>query len=181
MPELRPDREQPEFQGKKLDRVRVERYDSQPDYTHGRMLFKSNQLCFTLEDEKREVKVKHETRVPQGIYKLGLRNSGGFNSRYAKKFASMGDDWHQGMLCVYNVRSTWEIKLDDMSFQYILIHIGNDDRDSSGCLIVGTKAVEGKNFISGSTDAYKRMYPVLRDSILASPDGYIEIEYKDLG
>ena len=27
-------------------------------------------LCFTLEDEHRETKVMHHTRIPEGIYKL---------------------------------------------------------------------------------------------------------------
>ena len=34
-------------------------------------------LCFTLEDEHRAVKVKHETRIPEGLYKLKLRKHGG--------------------------------------------------------------------------------------------------------
>lgn len=174
-----------------IDRVVIERYDSQPDYTHGRMLWKGEEICVTIEDEKREEKIKGETRVPDGIYKLALRDSGGFSSRYKKKFSVkggkhfMGEDWHKGMLCVFNA-GNWEIKLPKMSFQYILIHIGNTDEDTMGCLLTGLKASKGKNFISGSTDAYKKIYPILRDAIQNSTfksNGrrYIEIEYKSIG
>ena len=40
--------------------------------------------CYTLEDEQRDVKVMHETCIPEGTYKIKLRNAGGFNTRYAK-------------------------------------------------------------------------------------------------
>lgn len=172
-------------EGVKIDRVVIERYDSQPDYTHGRMIWEAVKICVTIEDEKRVKKIKGETRVPNGIYKLGLRDAGGFSNRYQKKFSVkggkhfMGEDWHQGMLCVYNA-GNWEIHLPTMKFQYILIHIGNDDDDTAGCLLTGTTASKGKNFIGGSTTAYKKIYPILRDAILASKDGYIEIEYKSV-
>ena len=54
----------------------VQRFSSQSDSTLG-ILFDVTDgrkfLCFTLEDEAREVKVKGETRIPAGTYKLKLR------------------------------------------------------------------------------------------------------------
>ena len=81
-------------------------------------------LCFTLEDEYRAEKVKHHTRIPEGIYKLELRRYGGFHARYQERY---GSDWHKGMLEV----------LDVPGFTDILVHCGNTDEDTSGCILVG--------------------------------------------
>ena len=74
--------------------------------------------CFVIEDEHRTKKVYGETRIPNGIYEIGLRSEGGFHSRYSKKFSD-----HKGMLCLYN-KPNWILVNSGMSFQYILIHTG---------------------------------------------------------
>ena len=60
--------------------LEVLRFSSQKDSTSG-ILFdvvngKRNFLCYTLEDEQRDVKVWGETRIPAGKYKLSLRKAG---------------------------------------------------------------------------------------------------------
>ena len=95
----------------------VLRFSSQEDSTSG-LLFENSDLgmsflCYTLEDERRALKVKGETRVPAGTYKLALRKEGGFDARYKKKYPGI----HKGMIQV----------MDVPNFEYILIHIGNDD------------------------------------------------------
>ena len=113
------------------------------DTTEGRKF-----LCYSLEDEFRNDKVKHETRVPAGTYQIQLRKVGGFNARYAKKYG----DFHKGMLHVQDVPG----------FEYILIHIGNTDEHTSGCLIVGDSQENNQllknGFIGKSVQAYKRIY-----------------------
>ena len=56
-------------------KLEVIRYSSQKDSTLG-MLFDVTKgrkfLCFTLEDEARRTKVKGETRIPAGTYKLKI-------------------------------------------------------------------------------------------------------------
>lgn len=104
--------------------------------------------CFVLEDEKREVKVKGETRIPSGTYKILLRKEGTHHESYAKKFPAM----HKGMLWLQDVPG----------FQFILIHIGNTDADTDGCLLVGDSAMQNitqRGSIAGSTSAYERIYP----------------------
>ena len=54
--------------------------------------------CGTVEDEERSVKVMGETRVPEGIYQVALRNEGGKNAKYESKYPDM----HKGMLAIYN-------------------------------------------------------------------------------
>ncbi len=113
------------------------------DITDGRKF-----LCYSLEDEFRNDKVKHETRVPAGTYKILLRKEGGFHGRYTKKYG----DFHKGMLHVQDVPG----------FEYILIHTGNTDEHTSGCLIVGDSQENNQllknGFIGKSVQAYKRIY-----------------------
>ncbi len=111
--------------------------------------------CFGLEDEHREVKVKGETRIPAGIYDINVRTIGGFHNRYKKKFP----DIHQGMLQLMNVPG----------FDYILIHIGNYDGDSAGCILVGSGAITHGNhpMITHSAIAYRELYSKVIDTALA--------------
>ena len=75
-----------------MNKYEVLRFSSQEDSTLG-MLFDVTDgrkfLCFTLEDEARDEKVKGETRIPAGTYKIKLRNEGGYHNRYVKKYGSM--------------------------------------------------------------------------------------------
>jgi len=120
------------------------------DITDGRKF-----LCYSLEDEYRNEKVKHETRVPAGTYQILLRKEGGFNARYAKKYG----DFHKGMLHVQDVPG----------FQYILIHTGNTDEHTSGCLIVGDSQENNQllknGFIGKSVQAYKRIYTPIAEAL----------------
>ena len=55
--------------------------------------------------------------------------------------------------------------IDVPNFKYILIHIGNDDEDTAGCILVGTTADKDKGFIGASTGAYKDLYPQVADAV----------------
>jgi len=146
--------------------IKVLRYNSKDDFTDGVMFVNDEFRCFTLEDEERAVKVYGETRIPNGRYEVKLRKEGGFHARYTKKF---GSKWHKGMLHVTNVPS----------FKHILIHIGNDDKDTSGCLLVGMYAnADEKGFIGASTQAYKKIYPEIRDALTRKEKVFIE--YKNM-
>ena len=125
-------------------------------------------LCYTLEDEYRKEKKYGETRIPEGTYKLGLRTVGGYNERYKKRFS----DIHIGMLHV----------LDVPNFEYILIHCGNTDEHTAGCLLVGDSQENNKikkdGFIGKSSQAYKRIYPDIAKAIKIGQD--VTITYKDI-
>jgi len=112
-------------------------------------------LAYTLEDEQRSEKVFGETRIPDGVYKLGLRKVGGYHARYSKRFPHI----HIGMLHV----------LDVPGFEYILIHCGNTDEHTAGCLLVGdsqeNNQITKDGFIGKSTQAYKRIYPRIAEAV----------------
>ena len=126
--------------------IEVKRFAHGNDDTLGLLFVDCVFECFTLEDEYRSKKVKHETRIPEGRYKIELRNEGGMTAKYAEKY-----DFHEGMLWLRDVPN----------FEYIYIHTGNNDDHSSGCLLVGDTCQTNlyKNgFIGNSRTAYERLY-----------------------
>ena len=140
-------------------KLEVLRFSSQVDSTSG-LLFevtdiKRHFLCYTLEDERRALKVKGETRVTAGTYKIELRNEGGFHQKYTKKYPGI----HRGMLHITDVPN----------FEYILIHTGNTDEHTAGCLIVGDAQENNlllpDGFVGKSVNAYKRIYPSIAKAI----------------
>ena len=139
----------------KLDVVRTQ---MGKDATNGMLFVDGVFECYTLEDEYRDVKVMHETCIPEGEYEIKLRAEGGFHSRYLKRY---GADWHKGMLWLQDVPN----------FTWILIHTLNDSTQTSGCLGVGSAQqdldLDAKGLITQSRDAYMRLYPKVRDAILS--------------
>ena len=153
-------------------RLEVVRFSSEKDSTNG-LLFDITDggkafLGYTLEDELREQKIKGETRIPEGEYEVTLRTFGGFHDRYASRFR----DIHVGMLWVRDVPG----------FSDILIHCGNTDEDTSGCLLVGdtqeNNQVKKNGFIGHSTRAYFRIYPLIANQL--AEGNRVRIKYTDL-
>lgn len=153
-------------------KLQVVRFSSRKDSTNG-LLFDVTDgvrfLSYTLEDEHRDVKVAGETRVPAGTYQITLRTVGGFHARYLDRY----QEFHKGMLWVRDVPG----------FEYILIHAGNTDEHTAGCLLVGNtqKINFGKGntngYVGQSRKAYERIYgPIAK----ALEDGEeVTIEYID--
>ena len=152
-------------------KLQVLRFSSETDSTHG-LLFEETDmgkkfLCYTLEDERRALKVRGETRVPAGVYNIELRKEGGFHERYTKKYPGL----HRGMLHVVDVPN----------FEFILIHTGNTDEHTAGCLIVGDAQENNlllpDGFVGKSVNAYKRIYPSIAKAIADGEE--VTITYKD--
>ena len=161
-------------------KLKVIRFSSQEDSSSGLLFDATNGmdfLCYTLEDERRKDKKFGETRVPAGVYSIKLRDSGGMTKRYATKYKDM----HKGMLCIHNAPD-WKIVTPDMTFQYVLIHVGNTDEHTAGCLIIGdtqeNNILKKDGFIGKSVQAYKRIYPLIVKALDAGEE--VSIEYIDL-
>ena len=114
-------------------------------YTIGDLYIDGEFFCHTIEDKVRNLpekcpntpkwlmckckeKVMHETAIPAGIYKITLGES--------PKFKRI-------LPIVHNVPH----------FLGILIHTGNTEEHSSGCIIVGKNTVKGKVLYSKVTMA----------------------------
>ncbi len=138
-------------------KLNVIRHQFGKDATNGMLFIDGVFECYTLEDEVRDVKVMSETAIPLGTYEIKFRNIGGFDTKYKARY---GTTFHKGMLELQDVPN----------FKYILIHTGNTDEHTAGCLLLGETQQDldkGKDgFVGGSGDAYKKMYPKVRDALL---------------
>ena len=135
------------------------------DATNGLLFIDGIFECYTLEDQYQAVKVMHETCIPEGTYDIKFRKTGGFHAKYSERYKNA----HYGMLHIQDVPN----------FTYILIHTGNTDEHTSGCLIVGETQqdleVSKDGFIGSSTVAYKKMYSKVASQLLQGKD--VTIEY----
>lgn len=131
--------------------IEVKRFSDNKEASVGVMLIDGKFACFTLEDEERFVKKMKETRIPEGTYDIVFRTEGGHHERYKTKFS----DIHKGMLHIINVPN----------FTHILIHIGNTEKDTDGCLLVGD-IIYSNHTLGGSTIAYKNIYPQIAKALL---------------
>lgn len=133
-------------------------------YTIGRLYMQNKQnkqwvkLCDTIEDKDRgldqsmseanitHIKIKHQTAIPTGTYKIVMNIvSGTFVKKQKYK------DFCGG-------------KLPRLSyvkgFSGILMHAGIDQDSSSGCIILGENKVVGK--VINSWETFKRVYNLLK-------------------
>lgn len=126
------------------------------DYTIGELNVNGKYLCDTIEDTVRPLpdicpntpkgiackckeKVYGKTAVPAGTYKVKL----GYSNRFRRILPQV---------------------LDVPHFIGILIHTGNSNKDTEGCIIVGTWDGKTENWVSNSRVAFNKLMPLLRDA-----------------
>ena len=146
-------------------KLQVVRTQFGTDATNGILLVDNVFEAYTLEDQYQAVKVMHETCIPEGTYDIKFRTVGGFHEKYKKRY---GND-HYGMLHLQDVPN----------FTYILIHQGNSDEHTSGCLILGETQqdldLSDDGFIGHSGVAYKKLYKKVAKELLLGKK--VSIEY----
>ena len=149
-------------------KLQVVRTQFGKDATNGLLYIDGVFECYTLEDQYQEVKVMHETCIPEGIYDVKFRTTGGFHAKYAARYGAA----HHGMLHVQDVPG----------FQYILIHTSNTDEHTSGCLIMGDTQqdldVNFNGMVGASGNAYKKLYPKIAKELLIGEK--VTIEYSKI-
>ena len=155
---------------RKVDRMKLQVVRTQlgKDATNGLLFIDGIFECYTLEDQYQAVKVMHETCIPEGTYEIKFRTVGGFDKKYKAKYPEL----HRGMLWIQDVPG----------FEYILIHQGNTDEHTSGCLIVGDSQqdldVNFNGMLGSSANAYKKLYPKVSAQLLAGNE--VTIEYSKI-
>ena len=155
---------------RKVDRMKLQVVRTQlgKDATNGLLFIDGIFECYTLEDQYQAVKVMHETCIPEGTYEIKFRTVGGFDKKYKAKYPEL----HRGMLWIQDVPG----------FEYILIHQGNTDEHTSGCLIVGDSQqdldVNFNGMVGSSANAYKKLYPKVSAQLLAGNE--VTIEYSKI-
>lgn len=130
-----------------------------PTYTIGKLYIDGEYFCDTLEDKDRgltdsmsvseisKIKIKNETAIPTGTYSITL-------NIVSPRF-SVSSFYKQ--VCNGKVPRLLNVK----GFEGILIHAGNTDKDSAGCLLVGVNKAKGQ--VLNSRETFKELYKLLKD------------------
>lgn len=130
-------------------------HDSQS--TIGLLFIDGVRMCWILEDEPRAVKVHGETRIPAARYEIIQDQPSSKDEKYRVKLKAWGMKYY-GMLRLKNV----------VGFQGILIHTGNYETHTDGCLLTGTTAGtddRGYNAVYDSNEAFKKIYPIISGAL----------------
>ena len=137
----------------------VDRKWKKQSYTISNLLIDGEWFCNVLEDTDRglddqmleskikELKKSSITAIPRGTYEITLDV---ISPRFSK--VSFYKEVCNGKLPrLLNVKG----------FEGILIHAGNTDKDSGGCLLVGINLEKGK--VLNSRETFKKLYKLLKD------------------
>lgn len=123
-------------------------------------------MAYTLEDEFRDTKVSKETRIPAGFYEVVINKAETEKTlAYRKKYP-----WFAYHLMLKNVPG----------FQGIYIHIGNNDENTEGCILLGDAADNNSiapGNVTSSTPAFSRFYKEIYD--LLDRGNKVHITIKD--
>jgi hypothetical protein len=148
-------------------KLTVKRKVRNPNNTIGELFVDGKKFCDTLEDtdrgldqkmsltEIRSKKVAAHTCIPSGTYKVTMKVvSPKYSTRAAYQFCG-------GRL---------PRLLDVPGYEGILIHIGNTDKDTEGCILVGQN--DKNKQVINSTVTFKALY----DKLMAGKDHTITIQ-----
>ena len=129
-------------------------------YTIGKFFINGEYFCDTLEDKVRdfnkdgdlldegETKIYGDTAIPYGRYKVIYT----FSPHFGKKLPRLVGVKH---------------------FDGILIHAGNTDRDTNGCILVGYNKVKGR--VINSTICMKKIIEIMEDCTANKEEVWITI------
>lgn len=105
--------------------------------------------CFSLEEDKEGVERNKDLRIPEGIYDLKRHSP----SRFENTLRSITKKDDDTMINVFN---------DEVPFdRHILIHWGNTDKDTEGCILLGLTKANDNSAIYSSRQACKEFYDLM--------------------
>ena len=90
------------------------------------------------EDAIKKLKVYAETAIPSGTYQITLNT---ISPKYSSKVPRL---------------------LNVKGYDGVLIHIGNTNKDTAGCILVGENKVKGR--VINSTKAFEKLYKILKSA-----------------
>lgn len=137
-----------------------------------------------VEDEFRIIKLKKETRISAGSYKLLLTSSPKFSKEYYRDVQGniiSAKEWKDATESVKH-RYAWPHELITVSgvknFDRILWHWGNTDLDTDGCYVVGSVfgKTKGRDGVINSRKKYTEIYPLIWNAINS---GSVTVNYID--
>jgi hypothetical protein len=112
-------------------KIEIKRLHKTANSTIGELLIDGVWECYTLEDIERDVKIKAETAIAKGTYKVIINQSNRF-------------------------KRLMPLLLNVPNFEGVRIHAGNTNHDTEGCILVGR--TRSKDFIGQSRKAYDSLF-----------------------
>jgi hypothetical protein len=112
-------------------KITVKRLHKTDTSTIGELLIDGIFECYTLEDVERPVKIKSETAIPKGTYKVIINQSNRF-------------------------KRLLPLLLNVPNFEGVRIHSGNTNHDTEGCILVGR--TRGNNYVGQSRKAFDKLF-----------------------
>jgi hypothetical protein len=117
--------------------------------TAGELFVNSIFECFALEPTIRAVKIKGETAIPFGRYKVVITMSPHFGRPLP-------------------------LLVDVPGFDGVRIHPGNTSADTEGCILVGQTS--GDDFIGSSKAAFDALYPKIEGALGSGDPVWITVQ-----
>lgn len=139
--------------------ILVDRKWKKQSYTISNLVIDGEWFCNVLEDTDRglddqmpeskikELKKPSITAIPRGTYEITLDVT-------SPKFSKIS---FYKEVCNGKLPRLLNVK----GFECILLHAGNTDKDSEGCLLVGVNLEKGK--VLNSRETFKKLYKLLKD------------------
>lgn len=112
-------------------KITIKRLHRTENSTIGELSIDGKFECYTLEDKEREVKIKGETAIKKGTYKVGI---------------SLSSRFKRLLPILFNVPN----------FEGVRIHSGNSNHDTEGCILVGT--TRSLDYIGNSRKAFDSLF-----------------------
>lgn len=112
-------------------KIEVKRLYKTENSTIGELTIDGKFECYTLEDKERPVKIKGETAISKGTYKVIINQSNRF-------------------------KKLLPLLLNVPNFEGVRIHPGNSNHDTEGCILVGQSI--SKDYISKSRKAFEKLF-----------------------
>lgn len=131
--------------------ITVLRYMDDGETTLGLLFLEDKFFCYTLEDTFRLQKVKKETRIPSGTYKVDFnKHDTSLTLKYRKT-----RPWFKYHLHINDVPN----------FSGVYIHSGSNHTHTEGCLLVASSIDAGNATLSvyHSRETYKKLYLHLKE------------------
>lgn len=112
-------------------KIEIKRLHKTKNSTIGELSIDGKFECYTLEDKERPIKIKSETAIPKGTYKVIINQSNRF-------------------------KRLLPLLLNVPNFEGVRIHSGNSNHDTEGCILVGRTMT--KDYIGQSRLAFEKLF-----------------------
>jgi hypothetical protein len=115
--------------------IKVKRLHRTENSTIGELFIDGKFECYTLEDKERDVKIKNETAIPKGTYKVIINMSNRF-------------------------KKLLPLLIEVPGFEGVRIHPGNSNHDTEGCILVGQ--ARSRDYITKSRRAFEDLFSKMK-------------------